>query len=140
MQAIRGNLVDLFKEEIYPAEVRFQDGLISEVIRLRTPVKNYLLPGLVDAHIHIESSLLVPSRFAEAVVPHGTIGTVSDPHEIANVLGLKGISYMEQDAKGVPLKIFFTAPSCVPATSFETSGANLDAENIRDVGRLYWKS
>ena len=90
---------------------------------LKSNFKSLIFPGFIDSHIHIESSMLTPSRFAEAVVPHGTTSVVSDPHEIANVMGIKGINYMINDASSVPLKMFLTAPSCVPATLFETSGA-----------------
>ena len=89
------------------------------------------MPGLIDAHIHIESSMITPGAFAMAAVKHGTSGVVSDPHEIANVLGIEGVKFMIEDAEKVPLKFFFGAPSCVPATSFETSGAVLDHEEVR---------
>lgn len=127
---VKGNLLNVFTEEIYPAEVEVQDGIIKCVKPVKEDLDNLILPGFIDAHIHIESSMLTPSRFAEAVVPHGTTSVVSDPHEIANVMGLEGIEYMINDAAAVPLKIFFTAPSCVPATSFETSGAIIGPEEI----------
>jgi len=91
----------------------------------------YILPGFIDSHVHIESSMTIPSSFARMVVPRGTVAVVSDPHEIANVLGEKGIDYMIEDAKKVPLKIYFGVPSCVPATPFESTGYILD-ENIVD--------
>ena len=90
---------------------------------LKKILNDFILPGFIDAHIHIESSMLTPSRFAEAVVSHGTTSVVTDPHEIANVMGLDGIKYMIKDAASVTLNFFFTAPSCVPTTNFETSGA-----------------
>lgn len=127
---IAGNLVDVDINKIYPAEITIKAGKISSITKVKKKFKNYILPGLVDAHIHIESSLLCPSRFAQVVVPHGTIATVSDPHEIANVMGMAGINYMIADAKSVPLKVFYTAPSCVPATDFETTGAKLTAKQI----------
>ena len=127
---IKGNLLNVFTEEIYPAEVEVQDGIIKCVKPVKEDLDNLILPGFIDAHIHIESSMLTPSRFAEAVVPHGTTSVVSDPHEIANVMGLEGIEYMINDAATVPLKIFFTAPSCVPATPFETSGSIIGPEEI----------
>ncbi|MEG3225509.1 MAG: adenine deaminase [Methanobacteriales archaeon Met13] len=120
---IRGNLLNIFTEEIYPAEIELNNGLISCVREIEGKYSGYILPGFIDSHIHIESSLLCPSRFAEAVVPHGTTAVVADPHEIANVMGVKGIDYMTSDASSVPLRFYFTAPSCVPATPFETSGA-----------------
>ena len=127
---IRGNLVDVFTEEIYPAEITFKNNMIECVKPVDAKFQRYILPGFIDAHIHIESSMLTPSRFAETVVPHGTTSVVSDPHEIANVLGIEGIKYMIKDAAGVPLQVFFTAPSCVPATPFETSGATIGAKEI----------
>lgn len=127
---IRGNLLNVFTEEIYPAEISINNGLINCVKAVNKEFKEYILPGFIDAHIHIESSMLTPSRFAEAVVPHGTTSVISDPHEIANVLGSEGIEYMLKDASSVPLNFFFTAPSCVPATPFETSGAKIDSEEI----------
>lgn len=130
---IRGNLVNPFTEEIYPAEVEIQDGIIKCVRQIGGKFNQYILPGFIDAHIHIESSMLTPSRFAEAVVPHGTTSVVSDPHEIANVLGIRGINYMIKDSSHVPLNVFFTAPSCVPATQFETSGAVISSKEIDEI-------
>ena len=127
---IRGNLVNPFTEEIYPAEIEIRDGMIECVRQIEGKFNQFILPGFIDAHIHIESSMLTPSRFAEAVIPHGTTSVVSDPHEIANVLGIQGIKYMIEDASTVPLNVFFTAPSCVPATPFETSGAVIGSEEI----------
>jgi adenine deaminase len=136
MYMLKGNLLNLFTEEIYPAEVEIQDGKIKCVREIKGDFKNYILPGFIDSHIHVESSMLTPSRFAEAVVPHGTTAVVADPHEIANVLGLAGINYMMRDASTVPLRFFFTAPSCVPATPFETSGAVLGPEEIDELLRM----
>ena len=127
---IEGNLVDVRHKKIYPARVSQKDGVITSVEHVLGKYDGYLIPGLIDSHIHIESSLLCPSRFAEAVVPHGTTAVVTDPHEIANVLGVQGIDYMSKDSKTVPLRVYFTAPSCVPATPFETSGAVLGHEEI----------
>lgn len=127
---IKGNILNVFTEEIYPAEIIIENGIIKCVKPIERDFKNLILPGFIDAHIHIESSMLTPSRFAEAAVPHGTTSVVSDPHEIANVMGLDGIKYMVDDAASVPLRVFFTAPSCVPATPFETAGATLDANEI----------
>ena len=132
---IRGNLVDVFTGEIYPAEVIVKNNVIECVKPIDGKFDQYILPGLIDAHIHIESSMLSPSRFAETVVPHGTTSVVSDPHEIANVLGIPGINYMIKDAASVPLNVFFTAPSCVPATPFETSGALISAKEIDELLR-----
>ncbi|MDD1764096.1 MAG: adenine deaminase [Methanobacteriaceae archaeon] len=130
---IRGNLLDVFTGDIYPAEVEFQHGTITCVKPLKAEFNHFILPGFIDAHIHIESSMLSPSRFAEAVVPHGTSAVVADPHEIANVMGMEGINYMVEDSNSVPLKVYFTAPSCVPATTFETSGATIGPDEIEEL-------
>ncbi|MGO9386530.1 MAG: adenine deaminase [Methanobacterium sp.] len=127
---IKGNLLNLFTEEIYPVEIHFENGVIKCVKPVKEDFKDFILPGFIDAHIHIESSMLTPSRFAEAVVSHGTTSVVTDPHEIANVMGLDGIKYMIKDAASVPLNFFFTAPSCVPTTNFETSGAIIGSNGI----------
>ena len=135
----RGWLPDFERKQFYLGEVRYRNGRIYEVRELSPDrvtkpeaLTDYplILPGLVDAHVHIESSMLVPSRFASQVVRFGTVATVSDPHEIANVLGVAGVEFMIADAKTGPAKIFFTAPSCVPATGFETAGAVLDAGSL----------
>ncbi len=130
---LKGNLVNVFTEEIYPAEVEIKNGIIKCVREVKGDFKNYILPGFIDAHIHIESSMLTPSRFAEAVIPHGTTAVVADPHEIANVMGINGIEYMINDSKSVPLRFFYTAPSCVPATPFETSGAVIGPDEIQEL-------
>ncbi len=130
---IQGNLLNLFTEEIYPAEIHLENGVIKCIKPVKEDFKDFILPGFIDAHIHIESSMLTPSRFAEAVVPHGTTSVVSDPHEIANVMGLNGIKYMMKDGNSVPLNFFFTAPSCVPATIFETSGAIIGSKEIDEL-------
>lgn len=132
MPTITANLVDLHQRRTYPAEITF-DGERITAIRAIDQLPDdagYLLPGFVDAHVHVESSMLPPSEFARMAVVHGTVATVSDPHEIANVLGNEGVAYMLDDAKRVPLKYCFGAPSCVPATGFETAGATLDAEDV----------
>ena len=133
MELVRGNLLNISTEEIYGAEICFKNGIITCVKPVKGNFKGLILPGFIDAHIHVESSMLTPSRFAEAVVPHGTTSVVSDPHEIANVMGLKGIKYLIEDSSSVPLKMFLTAPSCVPATPFETSGAVISTEEIEDL-------
>lgn len=127
---IQGQIVDLHARKIYPGEVEIKDGHIHDIRGLSEAPPVYLLPGFVDAHIHIESSMLVPSEFAKIAVKHGTIATVSDPHEIANVLGEEGVHFMIDNGKTVPLKFNFGAPSCVPATQFETAGATIDSEGI----------
>ncbi|ASB49064.1 adenine deaminase [Alkalitalea saponilacus] len=133
--SIKGNIVDVFRKEIFAGEITFcKNGIIS-IVKLDEKFENFILPGFIDAHVHIESSMLTPSRFAEIVVPRGTIGVVSDPHEIANVLGVEGVEYMINDGKKVPLKFFFGAPSCVPATSFESSGAVIDSSAVQSLLR-----
>lgn len=133
MTLVRGNLLNVSTEEIYGAEISFKNGILTCVKRVKGNFNGLILPGFIDSHIHIESSMLTPARFAEAVVPHGTTSVVSDPHEIANVMGLNGIMYMAKDSSSVPLKVFLTAPSCVPATAFETSGAVISTEEIEDL-------
>ncbi len=131
--SIKANLIDLVNRTIYPAEVFIEDGKISNINRIKEKLNNYVLPGFVDSHIHIESSMLTPVEFSRAVIIHGTVATVSDPHEIANVLGRKGIEYMLDNAKLTPLKILFGAPSCVPATDFESSGAKITSSDIAEL-------
>src|SRR5215212_3323418 len=123
---ITGNLVDVHQKKIYPAEVIVEGQRIKSIQpinQLTNQPVNYILPGFIDAHVHIESSMLIPSEFARLAVVHGTVATVSDPHEIANVCGMKGVEYMIDNGKQVPFKFYFGAPSCVPATTFETAGA-----------------
>ncbi len=127
---LQGNILNVFTEEVYPAEITIKSGIITCVKKIKGNFKGIIVPGLIDAHIHIESSMLTPSFFAKAVVPHGTTAVVADPHEIANVSGLEGINFMLNDSKNVPLRLFFSAPSCVPATEFETSGAVIGPEEI----------
>ena len=130
---ILGQFVDIENKKIFSAEVSVVNGKIASVKEKSHNVQNYILPGFVDAHIHIESSMLVPSEFARLAVLHGTVGTISDPHEIANVLGKEGVYYMIENGKKVPLKFHFGAPSCVPATTFETAGAVIDSDDIKEL-------
>ncbi|TYP99447.1 adenine deaminase [Tenacibaculum adriaticum] len=127
---IQGNIVDIQNRRIFKGEVEVENGKIKEIRESNHSVGSYILPGFVDAHIHIESSMLVPSEFAKIAVTHGTVATVSDPHEIANVLGVKGVDFMIENGKKVPLKFNFGAPSCVPATSFESAGAIINSDDI----------
>src|SRR5215207_4373753 len=125
---VKGNLVDFWKTKIYLAEVKVEDGKIQSIMQIgehEHELENYIMPGFVDSHVHIESSMLIPSEFARLAVVHGTVGTVSDPHEIANVCGISGVEFMIENGKKVPFKFNFGAPSCVPATIFETAGAAL---------------
>jgi adenine deaminase len=128
-----GNIVDIIGERIFRGTVVVEKGRIRDVQEKPVNGSQYILPGLIDAHIHIESSMLVPSEFARLAVIQGTVATVSDPHEIANVLGIDGIRYMISNGKQVPFKFCFGASSCVPATSFETSGARLGADEIEEL-------
>ncbi|MBL4604513.1 MAG: adenine deaminase [Flavobacteriaceae bacterium] len=128
---VKGKIVDILSRQIFKGEVEITDGIITAIRKSEHSVENYILPGFVDAHIHIESSMLVPSEFAKIAVTHGTVATVSDPHEIANVLGVKGVHFMIENGKKVPLKFNFGAPSCVPATSFESAGAIIDSDDIK---------
>ena len=128
---VKGNIIDILNKRIFKGEVVIENGQISAIREVNHEVENYILPGFVDAHIHIESSMVVPSEFAKIAVVHGTVATVSDPHEIANVLGVKGVDFMIENGKKVPLKFNFGAPSCVPATSFESAGAIIDAADIK---------
>ena len=132
---ISGQLVDLHSRRIFPANITVQEGRIARIEEVEEPAAHFILPGFIDAHVHIESSMLVPTEFARLAVTHGTVATVSDPHEIANVCGAEGVRFMIENAAQTPLKIFFGAPSCVPATSFETAGATLDAAALEEMLR-----
>ena len=134
MPSLEANLVDIPGRTIKPVRLSYSEDQIESIEPLvDRSCDTYVLPGFIDAHIHVESSMLTPAQFAAAAVVHGTVATVSDPHEIANVLGPHGIEYMLDDAKRVPLKFCFGAPSCVPATAFETSGCKI---NVDDTSRL----
>lgn len=135
MQLISANIIDPVARRQFYGEVEIQAGRIRTVYNrgMVRGSKPFLVPGLVDAHVHIESSLLIPDEFARAALRHGVVGSVSDPHEIANVLGVEGIRYMRRRASMTPFRILFGAPSCVPATPFESSGAELGVEAIREL-------
>jgi len=128
-----GQIVDIVKREIFPGIIYVKDGKIDRIVECDIDEKDYILPGFIDAHIHIESSMLIPSEFARLAVTHGTVATVSDPHEIANVMGIEGVKYMINNGKKVPFKFYFGAPSCVPATPFETAGATLGPEELNEL-------
>ena len=128
---IIGQIVDIYNKKIYKGELVVKGGKIKAIIKKDHQVTDFIMPGFIDAHIHIESSMLVPSEFAKIAVTHGTIATVSDPHEIANVLGIEGIEFMIENGNKVPFKFNFGAPSCVPATAFESAGAVIDSEGIK---------
>ncbi len=131
--SVKGNLVDVWKQEIYPAEVMVEGKKIVAINPISNTDKSalpYILPGFIDSHVHVESSMLIPSEFARLAVVHGTVGTISDPHEIANVNGMEGVEFMIENGKKVNFKFNFGAPSCVPATIFETAGATVDSADI----------
>ncbi|NJX14227.1 adenine deaminase [Tamlana crocina] len=128
---LQGNIVDIPNRNIFKGEITVENGKIVSIIEKEHHLEHYILPGFIDAHIHIESSMLVPSEFARMAVKHGTVATVSDPHEIANVLGVQGVEFMIENGKQVSFKFNFGAPSCVPATIFESAGATIDANAIK---------
>ncbi|WP_088323769.1 adenine deaminase [Polaribacter tangerinus] len=130
---VQGNIVDIINKRIFKGEIAIENGQISNIREANHTKENFILPGFVDAHIHIESAMLVPSEFAKIAVVHGTVATVSDPHEIANVLGVEGVNFMIDNGKKVPLKFNFGAPSCVPATSFESAGAVINADDVKEL-------
>ncbi|RDC54825.1 adenine deaminase [Pedobacter chinensis] len=136
---VEGNIVDVTKRNIFFGEVEVENGKIKSINKIseQKPNNHFILPGFIDSHVHIESSMLVPSEFARLAVVHGTVSTVSDPHEIANVCGMKGVEFMIENGNTVPFKFNFGAPSCVPATIFETAGAEL---NYHDVKALLQRS
>jgi adenine deaminase len=131
--SIAGQYVDIVGKQIYPASIQVENGSIVAISPCENAPLQYLLPGFIDSHVHIESSMLIPSSFARLAVLHGTIGTISDPHEIANVCGVDGVHYMIDNGKKVPFHFFFGAPSCVPATTFETAGAMIDSDQITNL-------
>ncbi len=131
--SVIGNLVDIPNKRIYGATLWIEDGHIKRIEAISEPINPalpYIMPGFIDSHVHIESSMLVPSEFARLAVLHGTIGTISDPHEIANVCGVAGVEFMIENGKQTPFKFFFGAPSCVPATIFETAGAEVNEKEV----------
>lgn len=133
---IRGNRVNIFQSRIDYAEITIKNGYILQITLLQEgPLSGapYILPGFIDSHVHIESSMLVPAEFARLAVVHGTVATISDPHEIANVCGVAGVDFMIENGKQVPFKFHFGAPSCVPATIFETAGAAIDSHQVEEL-------
>ncbi|MEP7166202.1 MAG: adenine deaminase, partial [Ferruginibacter sp.] len=135
---ISGNIVDILNKQVFFGELIVENGKISRISNRQEARQheNYILPGFIDSHVHIESSMLIPSEFARLAVVHGTVGTISDPHEIANVCGMQGIQFMINNGKTVPFKFNFGAPSCVPATVFETAGAALNSDDVETLLRL----
>ncbi len=133
---IEGNIIDIVNKRIFPGRLTIKDGRIDSISEEAVNESQYILPGFIDSHIHIESSMLIPSEFARLAVVHGTVGTVSDPHEIANVLGIPGIRFMIKNGNKVPFKFYFGASSCVPATNFETSGALLGPDKMEELLKM----
>lgn len=131
IKTISGNIVDVLNNKIFPGTIEVKNGKIYKITKKNEQYNNYILPGFIDSHIHIESSMLVPSEFARTAVTNGMVAVVSDPHEIANVLGIEGVNFMIKNGKKVPFKFYFGAPSCVPATEFETSGAKIGVKEIK---------
>ena len=127
---VSGNIVDILNQKIFSGTIKIDNGKISRINKNNQEFKNYIIPGFIDAHIHVESSMLIPSEFARIAAIHGTVAVVADPHEIANVLGLDGIYYMIKNASKVPFKFYFGAPSCVPASTFENSGGVITTKDI----------
>jgi len=130
---VKGNFIDLNSRTIYPAIISFENGIINSIVPISQKLCNYILPGFIDSHIHIESSMCTPGAFALAAVPRGTTTVISDPHEIGNVLGVVGVEFMLKDAQKVPLRFHFGVPSCVPATNFETSGAKIGPKEVKSL-------
>lgn len=138
MNSVAGNIVDVIAGTIRPGTLFIDQGKIASISYGEVESNQYIIPGFIDAHVHVESSMLVPSEFARLAVVHGTVATISDPHEIGNVLGKEGVRFMLENGKMVPFKFYFGAPSCVPATVFETAGAVIDAQDIAEI--LSWEN
>lgn len=135
MKKIEGNLVDIHNRSIYPAEITIEHGKICSIERRDQKYNYFIIPGFIDSHVHIESSMMTPKQFSDYVVTRGTIAVVTDPHEIANVVGVEGIHFMQKSAQEGKIKTFFTVPSCVPATPFDCSGATIDASKVEQLLR-----
>ena len=130
-----GRVINVYSGEIVAADIAIADGLIAgfgprKAARVRDLENRFVAPGFIDAHVHLESTMAVPSEYARAVLPRGTTAVAADPHEIANVLGTAGLDYMLAASNGLPLSFFFTLPSCVPATRMETAGADLTDQDL----------
>ena len=136
IKRISGNIVDIVQGRIFPGTIEIADGKIAQIVRETGAYPTYIIPGFIDSHIHIESSMLTPSEFARVAVIHGTVGAVCDPHEIANVMGVDGIRYMIASGDQVPFNFFWGVPSCVPATDFETAGARVDVSHVEDLMKM----
>ena len=131
IETVSGNIVDVVNRQIFAGTIEIKNGKITKITKEDKTYDNYILPGFIDSHIHVESTMLTPSQFARTAVKNGMVAVIADPHEIANVLGLRGIRFMIKDGKTVPFRFYFGAPSCVPATSFETSGAHIGPLEVK---------
>ena len=136
MEQVKGHIVDIQNQKIIKGIVSFQNGKINSIIPTDDVPDQYIIPGFIDAHVHVESSMLIPSEFARLAVKQGTVATISDPHEIGNVLGKNGVEFMIENGNKTPFKFFFGAPSCVPATPFETAGATINLQDIEELFQL----
>jgi adenine deaminase len=134
--SISGKIIDLENQRIFPGVIRVENGIIASIEESENVSNQYILPGFVDAHVHVESSMIIPSEFARLAVVHGTVATVSDPHEIANVLGIEGVKFMMENGKKVPFKFYFGAPSCVPATIHETAGSCIGVDGVEELLKM----
>lgn len=130
---IKGRIIDIHKRITFNGEILVEGGFISEIREIEEECRQFIIPGLIDSHVHIESSMLTPGAFAAAAVVKGTVGVVTDPHEIANVMGVEGIEFMISDSRRVPVKFFFGVPSCVPATSLESNGATIGLKETQQL-------
>ena len=128
---VSGHIIDVRNRRLFKGILHIKDNRIERIEPSDTVDGQFIMPGFIDSHVHVESSMLVPSEFARLAVVHGTVATVSDPHEIGNVLGVKGVEYMIENGKQVNFKFNFGAPSCVPATTFETAGAEITSDEVR---------
>jgi adenine deaminase len=132
---VEGNIINITKRNIFFGTITVEEGKIKSITKIseRKEGAHFISPGFIDSHVHIESSMLIPSEFARLAVVHGTVSTISDPHEIANVCGMEGVEFMIENGNTVPFKFNFGAPSCVPATIFETAGAELDHDDVKSL-------
>ena len=137
MKKIEGNIIDIYNNRIFPGTICIDHGIITDILENSNSYQNFIAPGFIDAHVHIESSMLVPEEFSKLAISKGTVAVINDPHEIANVLGIEGIRFMIENSWKAPIKIFFSVPSCVPATSFDYSGAEINSDHIEELLQNY---
>lgn len=133
MKQLEGNIVDIYNRKIYPGIIFIENGIITSITKTSKEYKHYISPGFIDAHVHIESSMLTPKEFSKLAIQKGTVAIVNDPHEIANVLGVDGIKFMIDGSKQSLIKNYFTIPSCVPSTAFDCSGGRITAKDTEDL-------